>query len=342
MSDKQSRAFSLMDCTLRDGGFQTNWEFSDAMTAQYFNVCQAAQVDLVELGYLNLEPTWQGAGTGSYKALPDSLTEHQQRLMAANPGLKTVVMIDAWRILDHAPRDMAEIILAAINRAPFEINILRIAAMSSQVPASLALAEQLEHHGVSVMIHIMQIAELSLAQLRSDIESLRHAPLAAIYFGDSFGRMLPEDVYQLFQQVGEWVDLPLGFHAHDNYGLAVANTCAALRGGARYLDGTFAGIGRGAGNAPTETLGLLKPGQHEVAQCEGFLAEHIEPLKQTSHWGYSPTYRCQAKHNVHPTYAQRLFESDSLTGIDRIAVIGKIAGHDNPQKFDANILNLYM
>ena len=93
MTDRR-QSFALMDCTFRDGGFQTDWRFSDAMARQYFGTCLATGVDIVELGYLNLDPGATTSCTGSYKALPESLTAQQRELI--NPGaMKVTVMIDA-------------------------------------------------------------------------------------------------------------------------------------------------------------------------------------------------------------------------------------------------------
>lgn len=337
----RKQSFALMDCTFRDGGFQTDWRFSDAMAREYFGTCQASGVDIVELGYLNLDESASAASKGSYKALPESLTEQQCQWVS--PGaMKIAVMIDARQIVGQPPQLAAQVILAAVRRAPFRIDILRVAAKSSEVGATLALARALDGNEIAVMLNLMQAGELSGEQLAQHLNGLDREPIAALYFADSFGRMLPDQVNRLFSQTAESTSLPLGFHAHDNYGLAVANTLAALGAGAKYADGTFAGIGRGAGNAPTESLALFKPQELGMEPCERFLAEHIEPLKQVANWGYSPTYRCQARHNVHPTYAQRLFEGTALTGPERNAVIGQIARHAGSYKFDVNILNQYM
>ncbi|MHB2242803.1 beta/alpha barrel domain-containing protein [Pseudomonas monsensis] len=339
MTDRR-QSFALMDCTFRDGGFQTDWRFSDAMARQYFGTCLATGVDIVELGYLNLDPGATTSCTGSYKALPESLTAQQRELI--NPGaMKVTVMIDAGQIVGESPQAAARLIVAAVRRTPFRIDILRIAAKSNEVQASLALAQALAGHGLEVMLNLMQIGELPADELARILRRLDGEPLAALYFADSFGRLLPDQVHRLFRQAAEMTALPLGFHAHDNYGLAVANTHAALGAGARFADGTFAGLGRGAGNAPTETLALLKSEAHAMDACERFLAEHIEPLRAVANWGYSPTYRCQARHNVHPTYAQKLFEGAPLTCLERNDIIGRIAGHVGSHKFDLNILNQY-
>ena len=52
----------------------------------------------------------------------------------------------------------------------------------------------------------------------------------------------------------EGLDIPVGFHAHNNLGLAIANSITALESGAKILDGTARGFGAGAGNAQLEVL----------------------------------------------------------------------------------------
>jgi 4-hydroxy 2-oxovalerate aldolase len=75
-----------------------------------------------------------------------------------------------------------------------------------------------------------------------------------VYVADSAGTMLPDDVRSRVAAVVAAVKVPVGFHAHNNLALAVANSAAALEAGATYLDGTCRGLGAGAGNAQLEVL----------------------------------------------------------------------------------------
>ena len=52
----------------------------------------------------------------------------------------------------------------------------------------------------------------------------------------------------------EHLSVPVGFHAHNNLGLAIGNSLAALKAGASFVDGSLGGLGAGAGNTSTEML----------------------------------------------------------------------------------------
>lgn len=80
-----------------------------------------------------------------------------------------------------------------------------------------------------------------------------------INIADSAGYLLPEDVAARIKAVKEAVSIPVGFHAHNNLSLAVANSLAAIDSGATYIDATLRGLGAGAGNTQLEVLaGVLE------------------------------------------------------------------------------------
>jgi 4-hydroxy 2-oxovalerate aldolase len=78
-----------------------------------------------------------------------------------------------------------------------------------------------------------------------------------VYVVDSAGAMLPDDVRRKVGLLRENLAVAVGFHAHNNLGLAVGNTVAAVEAGATVVDGCLAGLGAGAGNTPTEVLAAV-------------------------------------------------------------------------------------
>ena len=78
-----------------------------------------------------------------------------------------------------------------------------------------------------------------------------------VYIVDSAGAMLPEEAGAKVKALKENLDAQVGFHAHDNLGVGIGNSLAALEAGADQLDGSLRGLGAGAGNAKTELLAAV-------------------------------------------------------------------------------------
>lgn len=79
----------------------------------------------------------------------------------------------------------------------------------------------------------------------------------AVYMMDSAGHLLPDDVRARVSLLAEKLPIAVGFHAHANLDMHIANSIAAMEEGATYIDGTLKGLGAGAGNAPIEVLAAV-------------------------------------------------------------------------------------
>jgi len=106
---------------------------------------------------------------------------------------------------------------------------------------------------------------------RADMDFLRHIASVAQFhgvkrlrFADTVGILEPFTVLQRFQQLRAATDMELEMHAHDDYGLATANTLAAVMGGATHINTTVNGLGERAGNAPLEECILALKNLHGI------------------------------------------------------------------------------
>jgi 4-hydroxy 2-oxovalerate aldolase len=94
----------------------------------------------------------------------------------------------------------------------------------------------------------------SLEDLIKNCLQLESYGAQGVILMDSAGAYLPHDVIKRVSAVVSELKIPLGFHTHNNLGMAIANSVAAVESGAVILDGTARGFGAGAGNAQLEVL----------------------------------------------------------------------------------------
>ncbi len=106
-------------------------------------------------------------------------------------------------------------------------------------------------------------------------------------------------------------NLKLGFHGHNNIQMALANSLAAIGEGAQYIDASYYGMGRGAGNTPLELLlPLINIKGKSIASVVKAIQNHIEPLMDQFKWGYRVPYGVSGLLNQHPREAMATVSSE--------------------------------
>ena len=128
------------------------------------------------------------------------------------------------------------------------------------------------------------------------------------YIVDSYGALYPEQMARMadtFLSFAEKYGKKVGIHAHNNQQLAFANTIEAVGDGVDWLDGTYAGMGRGAGNCAMELLlGFLRNPKYNVYPVFQFIQNHINRLREQGVvWGYDLQYLMTGLLNQHPRTA---------------------------------------
>ena len=135
-----------------------------------------------------------------------------------------------------------------------------------------------------------------------------------MYVVDSFGSLYSEQVQYLVKKYLGYckpAGKEVGVHMHNNMQLAYANTIEGIILGANYLDATFAGLGRGAGNCAMELLvGFLHNPKYDLRPVLGCVQNQIEPLRQKLLWGYDLPYLLTGLLNQHPRAAIKFKEAE--------------------------------
>jgi 4-hydroxy 2-oxovalerate aldolase len=139
----------------------------------------------------------------------------------------------------------------AIDRG---IQVVRIATQCTEADISQ------QHFGMAKEMGLEAVGFLMMSHMRPPEILAEQALLMeqygadCVYVVDSAGALLPDGAAARVRALKEALTIQVGFHAHNNLGVAIGNTLAAVEAGADQVDGTLRGLGAGAGNAPTELL----------------------------------------------------------------------------------------
>ena len=289
---------NILDCTLRDGGYYNSWRFKDSLIKKYLEAIEHSSVSYVELGFRFVDKS-KDLGLLAYTSddFLRTLDLPQNKLYG--------VMINAQEYLNlrNPTKEIKKSFKKASNS---KISFVRIAVDLPSAPKCIHIAKALDALGYSVMINLMQANLYPETQLTQVIKHIKKWEIVdVLYFADSLGSMLLKDVHLLIKQIKKNWNKDIGFHAHNNMHLALSNAIGASEAGCRFCDSTFFGMGRGAGNAQTESLLLETGGDYDNSKMQLAL-KFFEILKKKYDWGPNAIYHFAAKHKIHPTYIQRL------------------------------------
>jgi 4-hydroxy 2-oxovalerate aldolase len=321
----------ILDCTLRDGGYYNNWDFSKEFVSEYLVTAEAMGIKYIEIGFrLNSNNGYKGPCAYSSDDFLKSLNIPNQ--------LSIGVMINASEFSLGS--------VSALERLfPIDsrehLDFVRIAAVESELPVANQLADLLSNMGYTVFLNIMQMATLSKANLEKLCESISTS-VDILYFADSTGSLKPEEIKDFFKFVQGYWSKPLGLHAHDNLSMALINTLTAADNGVEWQDSTFMGMGRGPGNSRTELLWLQAQGENIDFQGmlvgQQFVSRKMSDLKKEFSWGTDSYYYLAGKRKIHPTFVQNLHGDSSLSEFDKVGAIRNLST-SNSVKFNEALLN---
>lgn len=287
----------VVDATLRDGGLVNDFYFSDEFVKALYETNIKAGVDYMEFGYKASSEIFDTNKFGKWKFCNDD--DIRAVVGDNNTDLKIAVMADVGRC-DYK-KDITD-------KANSPIDLVRVATYLNTMPAAAHMIEDIAAKGYEVTCNIMAISNVQEADLRVALDILADTPVDVIYIVDSFGSLYPEQIARiadLYMEYAVKYGKKVGMHAHNNQQLAFANTIEAVGDGVDWLDATYGGMGRGAGNCQMELLlGLLRNPKYNIYPVIQFVEKYIQGLKNEGVvWGYDLQYLMTSLTNQHPRSA---------------------------------------
>lgn len=240
-ADENSKTILLSDPSLRDGNHAVRHRLTEDQIAEYCRAADGAGVPIVEVGHGN------GIGASSLQlglaACPDetALKTARAQLKKARLGIH---MIPGFATIE---RDLSRAI-------DLGVDVVRVASHVTEADLCERHIDHARRAGCTVYGVLMMSHMASVEALVEEARKMESYGAEGFVFMDSSGHYLPEDVTRRVEALRAGLTIPVGFHAHNNLGMAIANSVAAVAAGATMLDGTIRGFGAGAGNAQLEVL----------------------------------------------------------------------------------------
>ena len=302
------------DLTLRDGSHAVRHKLSLDTIEKYCTFAEDAGVKVVEVGHGN------GLGASSL-LIGESLHSDYEMLRVARKHLKQT------KLSVHIIPGMATISKDIDPAIEIGVDIFRVASHCSEATLTKSHIEYLHSKGKYVIGVLMMASKCSVRTLLEEATKMKTFGASAIVIMDSTGSFLPLDVYNRIKTLCT-LEVPIGFHGHNNMHLAVANSLAAIEAGASIIDVTLKGFGAGAGNTPLEVMETLKPSGLDIQKIISHhdIFEFPSPVCK-------PVNLLTAKHNLFSGFEKHILEAStkySVPIIELIASLGPlVAGQED-------------
>ncbi|MBA6291010.1 4-hydroxy-2-oxovalerate aldolase [Colwellia sp. MB3u-70] len=239
------RKIQLHDMCLRDGMHAKRHQISIEETVRLSTALDEAGVQRIEIGHGD----GLGGASVNYGFAAHTDEEYLEAVISKMKQAKvSVLLIPGIGTVDHLR--MAH---------SYGVHTVRVAAQCTEADVT----EQ--HINLSRKLGLDTVGFLMMAHMLEPKELLKQAKLMesyganCIYCTDSAGYMLQDDVKSRIEtlRAGLKPETEIGFHGHHNMALGVSNSLTAVAAGADRIDGSAAGLGAGAGNAPLEVFNAV-------------------------------------------------------------------------------------
>jgi 2-isopropylmalate synthase len=273
MSDERQggRHVAVFDTTLRDGEQSPGCSMNPSEKLRLARQLERLGVDVIEAGFPVASP-------GEWESVRTIALELQSSTVAALCRAKEGDISSAARALEGASRPRLHVFLAtSAIHLKHKLGISPRECVE-QAAAAVRLARSIT---ADVEFSAEDAFRTEYAFLREVVEAVREAGASVVNIPDTVGYALPEDVTSV---IGRLVrDVPgvvFSTHCHNDLGLAVANSIAAVRAGARQVEATVNGIGERAGNTSLEEFVMALRVRREALGLT--TSVHAEEITRTS------------------------------------------------------------
>jgi 4-hydroxy 2-oxovalerate aldolase len=296
----------ILDCTLRDGGYYTNWDFDQELTNDYFKLVKSLPIEIIEMGYRG-NTSKKNAYFGEYYFLTISNLKRIKSIIGNKKKISIMVDLKDWRSVSDLKKNL--------SKCRGVVDIVRFAVAPNKLGEFKDFLKVTKSLGFKVCVNLMYShVILKNSELIRRVLKLKKF-FDVLYIVDSYGTLITGDVENIINKIKKIDDkIPIGFHAHNNLEMALANSIEAIKNNIDYLDCTITGMGRGAGNLKTELLIAYLNLKKKIMKINDYkniakVVDKFEEIKVKEKWGTSLPYMISGSTQNPQAVAMQLIKS---------------------------------
>lgn len=233
----------ILDTTVRDGSYAVDFKFSCKDVKDLVERSQKIGIEYIEIGH----------GLGLNASGPENgiaLQTDEEYIEAAMSVINTSKI--GFFCIPGIAR-IEDIKFAAYKGAKF----IRVGVTVSKCNEAIPYVKEAVRCGLEVFVNFMKTYAATPEEFADAAEMVYQAGARCVYIVDSAGSMSADDIAEYIEITREKSKIEMGFHGHNNLGLAVDNTLFCVKKGVEFVDCSFQGIGRSLGNAPLEQVVMV-------------------------------------------------------------------------------------
>ncbi|ELA59267.1 TPA: hypothetical protein J0W29_000893 [Enterococcus faecium] len=322
----------LLDCTLRDGAYLIDKNFGDTTIKGIVSGLVKAKIDFIEIGF------FQNDGFGEGKTVFLNSADAKKYIPTDKNGCEFTVLADYSRYsvdnLDACTGD--------------SIDAVRECFFKHERFDALDACRTIKEKGYKLFVQPVDILGYTDKELIEFIELVNAVEPYCLSIVDTFGSMYQEDLHRVFELINHNLipTCKIGFHSHNNMQLsnALSQEFIRMTVGKRQVvvDGTISGMGRGAGNTPTELIA-----QYMTSKCGAsydmdvlldIIDGYMDNIRSRCQWGYTTPYFVAGCYSAHVNNIAYLTNKNGIRSKDLRFILNKI-GADARKRYDYDLLD---
>lgn len=321
----------LLDCTLRDGAYLLDKRFGDNNIRGIIAGLIKARIDLIEVGF------FQDEGFGEGRTVFKNSADAKRFIPKDKGGCMFTVLADHSR---YSIESLDECI-------PDSIDAVRECFFKTERVEAIEDCKQIKEKGYRCFVQPVDILGYSDIELIEFLEMVNEVEPYCLSIVDTFGSMYQEDLHRVFELIDHNLvsTCKVGFHSHNNMQMsnALSQEFVRMSYGKRevIVDGTISGMGRGAGNTPTELIAqymVSKLGyNYDIDALLDIIDDHMDNIRTRCTWGYSTPFFVAGCYSAHVNNIAYLTQKNSIRSKDIRYILNKI-GAIPRKRYDYDLL----